>query len=370
MVGLTFYCIRKKLNPPPGLVKKINSLQILLNYKRDAFNNKMEVTDENKKDLQELIDGEKGHKELQIYKIMIAIQNSHTKTDPLAELKEQEGKLDGKIKRINRRIMYKWIITFIAFVLTVIFSQSVVVYYLNFLMANKSKTLYEKVSGMLGDTHVVTDNTLIANTGFLFPAWSTERRLPLFYSPKFIPEYTPVNMQWKDLDLAKMATGSATNGVYFNEFGLQDQLAFFNKTSGKDEKDLVTGAAAIATSPALYAYFTASESFYIPADKMSVTVVGSIKGRTDKITSKVNLLQWVSRLVSLSSPVKEDTQQYMVEHILRQYGKSWAEFHLSSDPFAQSWQQKYFGSTNFENTKSNAEDMITENHVELERHIL
>ena len=82
-------CIRKKLNPQPGYVKKINSLQILLNYKRDAFENKMEVTDENKQDLQDLIDSEKGHKELQIYKIMIAIQNSHTKVDPLAELKTQ-----------------------------------------------------------------------------------------------------------------------------------------------------------------------------------------------------------------------------------------------------------------------------------------
>lgn len=82
----------------------------------------MEVTDENKKDLQDLIDGEKGHKELQIYKIMIAIQNSHTKTDPIAELKEQEENLDGKIKRINRRVMWKWIATFSTFVLSVFFS--------------------------------------------------------------------------------------------------------------------------------------------------------------------------------------------------------------------------------------------------------
>ena len=39
--------------------------------------------------------------------------------------------------------MYKWIITFTAFVLTVFFSQSVVIYYLNFLMANSSESLYK-----------------------------------------------------------------------------------------------------------------------------------------------------------------------------------------------------------------------------------
>lgn len=64
IVGFVFGCIRKKLNPQPGFVEKINGLKILLNYKRDAFTNKMEVTDENKQSLQDLIDGEKGHKEL------------------------------------------------------------------------------------------------------------------------------------------------------------------------------------------------------------------------------------------------------------------------------------------------------------------
>lgn len=89
-----------------------------------------------------------------------------------------------------------------------------------------------------------------------------------------------------------MATGSASNGVYFNEFGLKDELPFMNKTDGVDTQlyDLVTGAAAIATSPALYSFFMASESYQIPSEKMSVTVVGAIRGETDKISSTVNLL--------------------------------------------------------------------------------
>jgi hypothetical protein len=71
--------------------------------------------------------------------------------------------------------MYKWIITFTAFVLTVVFSQNVVVYYLNLLMANQSEDLYNGVKKMLGNKSIVpVDNSVISNTGFLFPAWSTK----------------------------------------------------------------------------------------------------------------------------------------------------------------------------------------------------
>ena len=115
--------------------------------------------------------------------------------------------------------MYKWIITFTTFVLTVFFSQSVVIYYLNFLMANSSESLYKQVNKMLGDSIVPTDNSVISNTGFLFPAWSTLQRKPLFYSPKYITNYATGEDWGTGIDLAKMATGSASNGVYFNEFG-------------------------------------------------------------------------------------------------------------------------------------------------------
>lgn len=87
-----------------------------------------------------------------------------------------------------------------------------------------------------------------------------------------------------------MATGSASNGVYFNQFGLEDELTFTDQTTKEPVYDLVTGAAAIATSPALYAYFMAAESYNIPPQKMTMTDIGTIAGNTDKITSNVNLL--------------------------------------------------------------------------------
>jgi hypothetical protein len=49
--SLCFLCIRKKLNPKAGIVGKINSLKILIDYKRDAFHSKLEISDENKEQL-------------------------------------------------------------------------------------------------------------------------------------------------------------------------------------------------------------------------------------------------------------------------------------------------------------------------------
>jgi hypothetical protein len=87
------------------------------------------------------------------------------------------------------------------------------------------------------------------------------------------------------LTLSEMAAASAANGVYFNELEIP-----YKNSSNLPDKDVVTGGGAIASSPALYAYFLASESFKIPSEKMSVTIIGSIDGDTDKINSQVNLL--------------------------------------------------------------------------------
>lgn len=83
---------------------------------------------------------------------------------------------------------------------------------------------------MLGNPIVPHDNTVITNTGFLFPAWSTKSRKPLFYSPKYLSNYTPEEDWGEGITIAKMATGSSSNGVYFNEFGLDGELTFKNIT--------------------------------------------------------------------------------------------------------------------------------------------
>ena len=82
------------------------------------------------------------------------------------------------------------------------------------------------------------------------------------------------------MTLTRMAAASASNGVYFNEF----EIGYTNSTGGKNI-DKVTGGGAIASSPALYAYFLASETYEVQPEKMSVTIIGSVEGNTDKINS-------------------------------------------------------------------------------------
>lgn len=56
------------------------------------------------------------------------------------------------------------------------------------------------------------------------------------------------------MTLAHMVTGSAANGVYFNQYNIG-----YTNAQGEKINDMITGGGAIATSPALYSYFMLSE---------------------------------------------------------------------------------------------------------------
>lgn len=58
----------------------------------------------------------------------------------------------------------------------------------------------------------------------------------------------------ENMTLAHMVTGSAANGVYFNQYNIG-----YTNAQGEKINDMITGGGAIATSPALYSYFMLSE---------------------------------------------------------------------------------------------------------------
>ena len=64
----------------------------------------------------------------------------------------------------------------------------------------------------------------------------------------------------------------------------------------------------------------------VSGSKISATLVGSLESETDKISTSVNPLQWASRIFSLAAPVKQFTQEYMLEHILRAQNQSWNQY--------------------------------------------
>ena len=83
----------------------------------------------------------------------------------------QNEKLEVIIKGINKRIMLKWIWSFIGFVLSILFAQFVVILEINSLLAQNSGDLKAKIEEMVGSQTNIGYNTLAIND-VLFPAWN------------------------------------------------------------------------------------------------------------------------------------------------------------------------------------------------------
>lgn len=56
--------------------------------------------------------------------------------------------------------------------------------------------------------------------------------------------------------------------------------------------------------------------------------IGTKDFTSDKITNNVSVLDWVSRLFSLTGPVKKYTQNYMIDHIMRAHDRDFDYFSL------------------------------------------
>ena len=106
--------------------------------------------------------------------------------------------------------------------------------------------------------------------------------------------------------------GSSANVLYFDSATLN-----YTATPGaKSEASSVISGVVIAESPALYAFMLATEYMEVPADKITITSVGSKTYSNDKISEEVNPLQWFSRLVQLTAPVKKYAQDFFVAQIM------------------------------------------------------
>jgi hypothetical protein len=73
----------------------------------------------------------------------------------------------------------------------------------------------------------------------------------------------------------------------------------------------------MAVSPALLAYMVATEEgekdgTAIPPNQVRVFSIGSVNVRADKIPDDIGLIEWVSRLDSLTGTSKKHTQDYLL----------------------------------------------------------
>ena len=142
--------------------------------------------------------------------------------------------------------MKKWIISFISFLIGILFAQFVVILAISSLLANNSSDLKTEIEKMVGSQSEVGYDTLAIND-VLFPAWNQDDRYPLFFSQAH-KNSTVNNRKEYKMKLPEMITASASNSVYFNPYKF-----VVNDT----HSEMIIGGGSIAESPAMYSFFSA-----------------------------------------------------------------------------------------------------------------
>lgn len=119
--------------------------------------------------------------------------------------------------------------------------------------------------------------------------------------------------EYKTYDnLQKATLISAVNPLYFKPV--------------VDGESVYISGDAMAVSPALLAFLTATEYGGKDAKDIEVFSVGSIEERADKIPDNIGLVEWVSRLSSLQGASKQHSQDYLMDHILQSYDRSFKKY--------------------------------------------
>lgn len=93
-------------------------------------------------------------------------------------------------------------------------------------------------------------------------------------------------------DLFKATVISAANPFYFSPVA-------------EGTEKLFIGGSAVAVSPALLAFMTATDEGGISRDNVEVFSIGSINQRADKIPDDIGAIEWVSRVDSLTGQSKK-----------------------------------------------------------------
>ena len=84
---------------------------------------------------------------------------------------------------------------------------------------------------------------------------------------------------------------------------------------------------ATAKSPAMLSFLHATENGKKASD-IEIVSIGATKERPDKIPEDIGVIEWAFRITSLEGPVKQHTQDYLLNWMLEENGSSLHKFNL------------------------------------------
>jgi hypothetical protein len=114
------------------------------------------------------------------------------------------------------------------------------------------------------------------------------------------------------MSLAEMTVASASTPDFFLPYKKNDQ--FF--ISGDN----------IAASPAMFAFMNAVEKRGKLPKNIRIVSVGSTNQVPVPFSKNVGLLDWASRILTLSAPVKKATMDYMTHYLSKKHGRVYHKY--------------------------------------------
>ena len=176
----------------------------------------------------------------------------------------------------------------------------------SFVKTSDSATLKEKIQFIPATNF---DDVIVDN--FLIPAWDVVERKPWLYTKTA----KTIEGAEQGVTLDQAALRSAVNPVYYRPLAAGDKTFI----SGNN----------IAASPALLSFLEATEGGSAQLKDINhVVSIGAVNVRPDKIPENIGLIEWASRVDSLTSWSKLHTQDYLLENIMSEAGKTFTKFNL------------------------------------------
>ena len=140
-------------------------------------------------------------------------------------------------------------------------------------------------------------------------SWDLRNRKPyLITKTQAATEFSNYN------NVLTATTMSAASPLYFNPVV-------------DDKKTFISGDAN-AVSPALFAYYYATNYLKKLPQDITVVSVGGMRKRANKISADIGLTEWASRIITLTGESKLHSQDYLLDTILRKNNKQLHKFEL------------------------------------------
>jgi hypothetical protein len=273
--------------------------------------------------------------------------------DSIDELTHVQNQMETFFDRQNQRLSYKWIAVLVSTIFVVFACYGSIKAFVFFFSSNRPASALEEI--LIKDDYIPKDanviDDLVGDTDTLLISWDVNHRTPRLFS-----KWSYQNLQDAENDhkltLGEMTVASAATPAYF--------------LPAKYNNNFYISGENVASSPAMFSYLTAVEKNGQEKSNIRVVSVGATNALPDRIEQNVGLLDWATRLMTLNSPVKQHTMDYMTNFLLKKDGHVFHKFQIDITT-GQAWDSYFVSGSRKATLAQKSQEMIYTNMWKINR---